>query len=70
MLLEKFDPSDKDHVEWLKRIVEADTKTKLDIIGENPMKQDFYGVDMIHIIFGLCAKYAQAVFAKTAYIIQ
>jgi hypothetical protein len=68
-MLDKFDASDKSHVEWLKRLVESDLDKKMKILDENPMNEKIPPFEMIHIIFGLSAKYAKAVFNKTAVIL-
>ena len=69
-MFEQFDPSDREHVEWLKKLVEADTlENKMRYLSDNPMKQSFHAMDTIHVIFGLCTKYTLAVFDKTALIL-
>lgn len=68
-MLEKFDPSDKTHVEWLKKLIETDLDKKINILNENPMNEKFPPFEVIHIIFGLSAKYTKAVFDKTAHIL-
>lgn len=69
-MFEFFDPSDREHVEWLKKLVEADSlENKLRCLADNPMKQSFQAMDAIHVIFGLCTRYTLAVFDKTAFIL-
>jgi hypothetical protein len=68
-MINTFDPSDKTHVEWLKRLVESDLDKKITILNENPMNEKIPPFEMIHVIFGLSAKYAKAVFDKTAVIL-
>lgn len=68
-MFDKFDPSNKTHVEWLKNIVEADLDKKINILNENPMGEKIPPFEVIHMIFGLSAKYAKAVFDKTAVIL-
>lgn len=68
--MESFDASNEVHVKWLKKFVEADTDKKIDILKENPMKQDFKYIDVAYILFGLCAKYTQAVFKKSAVLLE
>ena len=67
--MDKFDPADKTHVEWLKSLMEADLDKKISILNENPMNETIPPFEVIHIIFGLSAKYAKAVFNKTAFIL-
>jgi hypothetical protein len=64
-----FDPSNKTHVEWLKRLVESDLDKKISVLNDNPMNEKIPPFEMIHIIFGLSAKYTKAVFDKTAFIL-
>jgi hypothetical protein len=68
-MLDKFDSSDKAHVEWLKKLMEEDLDKKIDILNQNPMNEKIPPFEVIHIIFGLSAKYAKAVFNKTAVIL-
>lgn len=68
-MMDKFDPSDKIHVSWLKKLVEADLDKKMSILNENPMNEKIPPFELIHIIFGLSTKYAKAVFDKTAVIL-
>jgi hypothetical protein len=69
-MIQSFDPSNREHVEWLKKVFGADTKNKLKFLKENPMNEDLPDFDMIQIYFGLAAKYTQAVFTKTAVILD
>lgn len=68
--MESFDPSNETHVRWLKDFVEANTENKIEILKKNPMKQEFKYIDVAYILFGLCAKYTQSVFKKTAFILE
>lgn len=68
--MDKFDPQDKEHVEWLKEFVEAGTEDKLKLLNKNPMKYEFSGIEMIHVLFGLCARYTQAIFQNKAHLIS
>lgn len=68
-MLDKFDPADRIHVEWLKTLIESDLDKKIKILDANPMNEKIPPFEMIHIIFGLSAKYAKAVFDKTALIL-
>jgi hypothetical protein len=68
-MISAFDPSNKTHVEWLKKLVETDLDKKITILNENPMGEKIPPFEMIHIIFGLSAKYTKAVFDKTAAIL-
>lgn len=69
MVLNDFDPTNKTHVEWLKKLMEADIEKKIEVLQANPMNKDIPPFEVIHIIFGLAAKYTKAVFEKTAVII-
>ena len=66
MVLNDFDPSNKEHVVWLKDLMEAEIEKKIEVLQKNPMKKDIPPFEVIHIIFGLAAKYTKAVFEKTA----
>jgi hypothetical protein len=68
-MMDKFDSSNKEHVEWLKKLLEADLDKKMTILDENPMNEKIPPFEVIHIIFGLSTKYAKAVFDKTAFIL-
>jgi hypothetical protein len=68
-MFDKFDPSNKTHVEWLKTLVEADLDKKISILNNNPMGEQIPPFEVIHMIFGLSAKYVKAVFDKTAVIL-
>mgnify|MGYP006288431225 CR=1 FL=1 len=70
MLLEKFDASNEEHVRWLKKFLEADVDKKIEILEQNPMKQDVPPFEVIHVMFGLCAKYTKAVFNNNAVILS
>lgn len=66
--MDKFDPQNKEHVIWLKQVTEADTEDKFKLFNKNPMNHTFPGMEMIHALFGLCAKYTKAVFQNKAFI--
>jgi hypothetical protein len=66
MLLQEFDPTNRVHVEWLKELVESEIEKKIEILQKNPMNREVPPFDVIHILFGLSAKYTKAVFDKTA----
>ena len=66
MLLQEFDPKNKVHVTWLKELVNAEIEKKVEILQKNPMNKEVPPFDVIHILFGLSAKYTKAVFDKTA----
>lgn len=68
--MEQFNPSDKEHVTWLKELLEADIDKKIKILEKNPMKQEIPPYEVIQVIFGLSAKYTKAVFDKTAVILN
>jgi|FreactcultureFD7_1027221.scaffolds.fasta_scaffold00189_41 hypothetical protein len=67
-MIQSFDPTNREHVEWLKKVFGAETKNKTKVLGENPMRKPMPDFDMVQIYFGLAAKYTQAVFNKTAFI--
>lgn len=69
-MIQSFDPSNKEHVEWLKKLFAAEMKDKVPVLKENPMKKPVPDFDMIQIYFGLSAKYTKAVFDKTAVILD
>ena len=69
-MFETFDSSNKVHVQWLKKLLESDLDKKMEILKSNPMKEEFPSYDMIHVVFGLSAKYVKAVFNKTAVILE
>ncbi len=68
-MLDKFDSSNRTHVEWLKNLIDADLDKKIAILNENPMNEKIPPFEVIHIIFGLSAKYTKAVFDNTAVIL-
>jgi hypothetical protein len=70
MVFNSFDPYDKSHVEWLKRIIDAPVEDKHEIFLQNPMHESAPAFEMIQIIFGLSMKYTKAVFSHTAYILE
>lgn len=69
-MMDTFDSSNIVHVKWLKKFVEADLDKKMEVLKENPMKENIPPFEMIHVIFGLSAKYVKAVFNKTAVILE
>lgn len=69
-MFQEFDPSSKKHVEWLKKLIEADIEKKIEVLKENPMKKELPPFDIIQTMFGLSMRYTQAVFNKTAYILD
>jgi hypothetical protein len=77
--LTAFDPLDKKHVEWLKKMIDmaetmGDPKAQLTVvksINSNPFGvklADRDALDWPHIHFVLCGKYAQAVLKGMAYV--
>jgi hypothetical protein len=70
VLLEDFDPKNKTHVEWLKEFMEADVDKKMEVFQKNPIDTSAPPFEMIHILFGLSAKYTRAVFDKTAILLN
>lgn len=77
--LKAFEPSNKDHVLWFKRMITVasyfnGTETKIDLVGEiqmNPMKVEFKhsdALEWVHVHFCLAMKYCQAVLDHTAFI--
>ncbi len=69
-MLQAFDPSNKTHVEWLKKLVDAKIEDKVTILVENPMNKTVPAFDMIQIMFGLSMKYTHAIFNKTAVLLD
>lgn len=65
-LLQDFDPKNIEHVKWLKELVNAEIEKKVEILQKNPMNHQVPPFEVIHILFGLSAKYTKAVFDKTA----
>lgn len=65
-MIQEFDPSNKKHVEWLKKLIDAKVEDKIKVLNENPMKKELPPFEIIQIMFGLSMKYTQAVFNKTA----
>ena len=65
-MIQEFDPSNKKHVEWLKKLIDAKVEDKVKILSENPMKKELPPFEIIQIMFGLSMRYTQAVFNKTA----
>lgn len=70
VMLTSFDPTKKEHVEWLKSVVDASNTDKLKVMIDNPMKKRFEHLEMVQVLFALSMKYTQAVFKKTAYILD
>ena len=68
-MLKEFDPTIREHVVWLKKLLEAKIEDKINILKENPMKQEMPSFEVIQIIFGLSMRHTQAVFNKTAVIL-
>jgi hypothetical protein len=68
--MDSFDPQNKKHVEWLKKLTEVNTEEKFKMLKDNPMKSDFLETEMVQVLFGLCAQYAKAVFQKRAVILD
>ena len=68
-MIKEFDPSIREHVVWLKKLLDAKIEDKVTILNENPMKMEMPPFEVIQIIFGLSMRYTQAVFNKTAVVI-
>ncbi len=68
--MESFDPQNKSHVEWLKKLTEVNTEEKFKMLKTNPMNCEFPETEMVQVLFGLCAQYAKAVFQKKAIILD
>lgn len=76
-LIKYFDPQDKKHVYWLKRIytmAKANNMAKMiDIMADNPMnvkvdkKDKEFALGCIELHFGLGMKYAEHVLDGTAW---
>lgn len=69
VLLQDFDCSNEVHVRWLKELIEADVEKKVEVLQKNPMNEQVPPFDVIHIMFGLSAKYTKAIFEKKAFIL-
>jgi hypothetical protein len=65
-MLHEFDPSNEEHVVWLKKLIEAKVEDKYTIFKSNPMKADSPAFEMIQVIFALSMKYTKAVFTGSA----
>lgn len=68
--MESFDPQNVNHVKWLKKFTEVNTEEKFKLLKKNPMNAEFLEMEMVQILFGMCTKYAQAVFQKKAVILD
>ena len=68
-MLQEFDATNKTHVQWLKKLIDAKVEDKIKVLSENPMKKEVPPFEVIQIMFGLSMKYTQAVFNKTAVLI-
>ncbi len=72
-IFKEFDPSRKDHVEWLKLIHKTAKnmeKARLDVVFDNnPFSVKIKPIDIPEIQFVLDAKYTDAIFEKNAYIL-
>lgn len=77
--LTAFDPANKSHVLWFKRMIQiahdmSDPTKQVNLVAEiqmNPMKVAFENsdaMDWVHIHFVLGMKYAKAVLDHTAFI--
>jgi hypothetical protein len=69
-MIKEFDPSNKKHVQWFKKVVDAPTEKKMSMLEDNPMNQSVPAFDMVQILFGISMKYTQAVFKKTAHLLD
>lgn len=65
-MIQEFNPTNKKHVEWLKKLIDSKIEDKVKVLNENPMKKEIPPFEVIQIMFGLSMKYTQAVFNKTA----
>jgi hypothetical protein len=65
-MLHEFNPSDVEHVTWLKKVIDAKVEDKYAIFKDNPMKADSPAFDMIQVLFALSMKYTKAVFTGSA----
>jgi hypothetical protein len=66
--MDKFDPANKDHVNWLKKLSEVNTQDKFKLLNKNPMNHQFSEIEMVQTLFGLCAIYTKAIFKNKAFI--
>lgn len=69
VLLQDFDSSNESHVRWLKELIDADVEKKVEVLQKNPLNEPVPPFEVIHIMFGLCAKYTKAIFDKSAFIL-
>jgi len=70
-MLDSFDPNNKIHVEWLKKLTNAQAGDLVNVFKENPMNASIpSGYETIQVFFGLCSKYAKAVLNQNAYLIH
>ena len=77
--LTKFDPADKSHVAWFKRMCDigdqmGDPKSQITLVAEinlNPMKVELdhrEALEWVHVHFCLGMKYARAVVNRQAWV--
>ncbi len=60
-----FDPTKKEHVTWLKKMVKTDAMHYVDTLKENPMGMEITQRDILEwaqTVFVLCTKYTKALF--------
>jgi hypothetical protein len=69
-MIQSFDASNPEHVKWLKKVIDAPTNDKLKVMTDNPMKKDMPPFELVQILFAISMKYTQAVFKKTAHILD
>ena len=69
-MIQEFEPNNKVHVQWLKKLLDADIDKKLSILEKNPMNKEIPAYEVIHIMFALSMMYTKAVFNNSAHILD
>jgi len=69
-MIKSFDASNPEHVKWLKRVIDAPLEEKLKMMKDNPMKKEMPPFEIPQVLFAVSMKYTQAVFKKTAHILD
>ncbi len=63
-----FDPTKKEHVTWLKKMLKTDAMHYVETLKENPMGMDVTQRDILdwaQTVFVLCTKYTKALLEST-----
>jgi len=69
-MIQSFDATKEEHVKWLKKVIDAPTAEKFDIMTDNPMKKSMPPFEIPQVLFAISMKYTQAVFKGVAFIPQ